>query len=60
MPVWDTRAPRDSGLPPKTQSGFEVWFAGLAVDSRNGQPVAQMKRDGINRFSGTLADGTPA
>ncbi len=38
---------------------FTGYDAMLAIESGNGQAVAQMKRDGINYFSGTLADGTP-
>lgn len=38
---------------------FTGYDALLVVESGNGQPLAQMKRDGINYFSGTLADGTP-
>jgi len=38
---------------------FTGYDAVLALESGNGQPVAQLKRDGINYFSGTLADGTP-
>lgn len=38
---------------------FTGYDATLAIESGSGQPVAQMKRDGINYFSGTLADGTP-
>lgn len=38
---------------------FTGYDAVLAIESRNGQPVAEMKRDGINYFSGALADGTP-
>jgi hypothetical protein len=37
---------------------FTGYDAVLAVESGTGQPVAQLKRDGINYFSGTLADGT--
>jgi len=37
---------------------FTGYDATLAIESGNGQPVAQMKRDGINYFSGTLPDGT--
>ncbi len=37
---------------------FTGYDATLAIESRNGQPVAEMKRDGINYFSGSLADGT--
>ncbi|WP_422371805.1 hypothetical protein [Hoeflea sp.] len=37
---------------------FTGYDALLVVEGGNGQPVAQMKRDGINYFSGTLADGT--
>ena len=37
---------------------FTGYDATLAIEGRNGEPVAEMKRDGINYFSGTLADGT--
>ncbi|MBC7281831.1 hypothetical protein [Hoeflea sp.] len=38
---------------------FTGYDAVLAIESGNGQRVAEMKRDGINYFSGALADGTP-
>lgn len=38
---------------------FTGYDAVLAIESINGLPVAEMKRDGINYFSGTLVDGTP-
>ncbi|MDP3525656.1 MAG: hypothetical protein Q8S27_13840, partial [Hoeflea sp.] len=38
---------------------FTGYDAVLAIEGGNGQPVAELKRDGINYFSGTLADGTP-
>lgn len=38
---------------------FTGYDAVLAVESSKGEPVAQFKRDGINYFSGNLADGTP-
>ncbi|KGF67084.1 hypothetical protein LL06_24420 [Hoeflea sp. BAL378] len=38
---------------------FTGYDAVLAIEGGNGQPVAQLKRDGINYFSGALADGTP-
>ncbi|WP_139112544.1 hypothetical protein [Hoeflea olei] len=38
---------------------FTGYDATLAIEAGDGRPVAEMKRDGINYFSGTLADGTP-
>lgn len=38
---------------------FTGYNATLAVEGKNGAPIAQLKRDGINYFSGNLADGTP-
>lgn len=38
---------------------FTGYDATLAIESPDGRPVAEMKRDGINYFSGRLADGTP-
>jgi len=38
---------------------FTGYDAVLAIEGGNGQPVAELKRDGINYFSGALADGTP-
>ena len=37
---------------------FTGYDAELAIEDANGAPVGSMKRDGINYFSGTLADGT--
>ncbi len=38
---------------------FTGYDATLAIEGKNGAPVAKLKRDGINYFSGNLADGTP-
>lgn len=38
---------------------FTGYNATLAIEGAKGQPVAELKRDGINYFSGTLSDGTP-
>ncbi|MEM5500397.1 hypothetical protein WNY59_02220 [Ahrensia kielensis] len=38
---------------------FTGYDATLAVEAKNGAPIAKLKRDGINYFSGNLADGTP-
>lgn len=38
---------------------FTGYDATLAIEGGKGQPVAELKRDGINYFSGSLSDGTP-
>ncbi|MGB7433083.1 MAG: hypothetical protein WA921_11510 [Ahrensia sp.] len=38
---------------------FTGYDAKLAVESASGAAIAEMNRDGVNYFSGTLSDGTP-
>tara|TARA_R110000751_G_scaffold131275_4_gene233622 strand:+ start:46968 stop:47642 length:675 start_codon:yes stop_codon:yes gene_type:complete len=38
---------------------FTGYDATLVIEGKNGAPIAKLKRDGINYFSGNLADGTP-